>query len=247
LGKQRAARGTRQVQTVYKGGILNIKYNKQKQELRDDPVLDGLIKTKELVQKHNSAVIGALSVIVVIGALAIGFNYFKNSRISRAREDFGKAMVAYSDLKMTDAIDQFRAVAENYRGSVTGTMSAYMLGSILYQQGRYDEAITWYEAVNKGANVGFVNAQAYEGLAACYEVKKDTAAALENINKALADDRISYRHGALRWKAALLSRNKDVKKAITLCEAIISDTLATEQHQNAEFLKAFLKAESAKN
>lgn len=235
------------MQTVYKGGVLNIKYNKQKQELREDPVLDGLIKTKELIRKHNNAVFGILTVIVVIGALTMGFNYFKKSRISRAREEFGQAMVTYGDQKMTEAIDQFRVVAENYRGSVTGTMSAYMLGSILYQQGRYDEAITWYEAVNKGANVGFINAQAYEGLAACYEVKKDTAAALENIDKALADDRISYRHGALRWKAALLSRTGDAGKAISLCEAIISDTLATEQHQNAEFLKALLSAEIAKN
>lgn len=236
-----------QVQAVYKGGVLNIKYNKQKQELRDDPVLDGLIKTKDLIQKHNNAVIGTLSVIVVVGALAVGFNYFKNSRDKRAREDFGKAMVAYSDQKMTDAIDQFRTVAESYRGSVTGTMSAYMLGSILYQQGRYDEAITWYDAVNKGANIGFVNAQAYEGLAACYEVKKDTAAALKNIEKALADERISYRHGALRWKAALLSRANDTGRAIALCDAIISDTLATEQHQNAEFLKALLSAGTAGN
>ncbi|MBN1760152.1 MAG: tetratricopeptide repeat protein, partial [Chitinispirillaceae bacterium] len=216
------------------------KYNKQKQELREDPVLDGLMKTKDLVQKHNSTVIGTLSVAVVIVGLVSGYNYFKNSRISQARNEFGKAMVLYNDQKLGDAIDQFRAVAEKYRSTVTGTISAYMLGSILNQQGRYDEAITWYEAVGKGTNAGFVNAQAWEGLATAYEMKNDTAAALKYLEKALTDDRIAYRHAELRWKAALLYRASDTAKAIALCDNILNDTLATAQHQNAEFLKAML-------
>ena len=225
---------------------MNIKYNKQKQELRDDPVIDGLLKTKELIGKHNSAFIGTLVIILVIAALAIGYNYFKNSRIRKAREEFGKAMVTYGEQKFTDAIDQFRSVAENFRGSVTGTTSAYMLGSILFQQGRYDEAITWYEAVNKSGTAGFIGAQAYEGLAACYEVRKDTANAIKYLDKAIADDRIAHRHGALRFKKALLTRNSSPDQALVLCDAIISDTLANGQHQDAEFLKALLISTTVK-
>lgn len=225
---------------VYKGGSLNIKYNKQKQELREDPVLDGLLKTKELVQKHNTTVIGVIAVAVVVAVLATGYNYYRNSRLRHAREDFGKAMVSYTEQKSTEAIDQFRTVAEKYSGTVTGTISAYMLGSILTQQGQYDEAISWYKAVAKGTNAGFVNAQASEGLATCYEMKKDTAAAIAQLEKAIADDRISYRRAELRWKAALLYRASDTAKAIALCDKILSDTLATAQHQNAEFLRATL-------
>jgi hypothetical protein len=221
---------------------LNINYNKQKKEIRDDPVLDGLLKTKEMVQKHNRSVMTIIAIVVVIAAVTTGYNYIRNGRIRQAREEFGKAMVAYNEQKLTDAIDQFRSVAENFRGTVNGTISAYMLGSILCAQGRYDEAITWYEAVGKGPNAGFVNAQTFEGLATCYEMKKDTAKALSYIEKALADERISYRHAALRWKAALLYRATDTAKAIALCDAIINDTLAATQHQNAAFLKGLLGA-----
>ena len=219
---------------------MNIKYSKQKQELREDPVLDGLLSTKEFVQKNLNTLVGVVLALVLVSGIFLVFNYIQKSRIKSAREEFGKAMVFYSEQKLTEAVDQFRTVAENSRRSVAGTMSAYMLGSILYQQGRYDEAITWYEAVNKGANVGFINAQAYEGLAACYEVKADTTAAIKNLELALDDERASYRRNALRWKMALLSRSSDMVRAKKICEEIISDTTAQEYWHDAEFLKATL-------
>ncbi|MBN1577822.1 MAG: tetratricopeptide repeat protein [Chitinispirillaceae bacterium] len=219
---------------------MNIKYNKQKQISREDPVLDGLLKTKDFVRKNSNRIVGSAAVIVLVAGIFLVFGYFQKSRTKNAREEFGKAMIAYSEDRSADAIDQFRSIAENYRRSVPGTMSAYMLGSILYQQGRYDEAITWYDAVNKGANIGFINAQAYEGLAACYELKEDTAAAIKNLEMVLADDRVAYRHNAARWKIALLTRTTDFMRAKKLCEEIIADTTAQEYRQNAEFLKATL-------
>ena len=219
---------------------MNIKYSKQKQELREDPVLDGLLSTKEFVQKNLNTLVGVVLALVLVSGIFLVFNYIQKSRIKSAREEFGKAMVLYSEQKLTEAVDQFRTVAENSRRSVAGTMSAYMLGSILYQQGRYDEAITWYEAVNKGANVGFINAQAYEGLAACYEVKADTTAAIKNLELALDDERASYRRNALRWKMALLSRSTDMARSKKICDEIIADTTAQEYWHDAEFLKATL-------
>jgi len=226
-------------------GQLNIKYSKQKQELRDDPVLDGLLKTKEFVQKNNSTLLGTVIAIIVVAGGVMGVNSYRSSRQSRANDDFGKAMVAYSENRTTEAIDKFRMVSESYRGTVTATMGAYMLGSILYQQGKYDEAITWFESVTRSVGAGFINAQSYEGLAACYELKADTAAALGNLEKALADDRISYRRNAIRWKMALLTRAGSAERAIKLCDEIIADTLSREYRADAEFLKAMLNNKKA--
>ncbi len=228
-----------------KGGTLNIKYNKQKQELRDDPVIDGLLKTKEFVQKNNKSLIGTLIAIIVIAVVVFGFNYYRTTRIKNAQEDFGKAMVTYGEENFVDAIDQFRMVSETYKGTVTGTMSAYMLGGILAQQGRYDEAITWYESAVKGKNAGFIAAQAYEGLAACYDAKQDTVSALRNLEKALLDDRMEHRRNAVRWKIALLSREADVNRSKKMCEEIIADSLGQDYRQNAEYLKATLIGKTA--
>jgi hypothetical protein len=224
---------------------LNIKYNKQKQELRDDPVLDSLLNAKEFFNKNSNTIFGAAAAIVVVIGIVIGVGYFQNSRTSKARDEFGKAMVTYNDQKMTEAIDQFRQVAENYKGSVSGTMSAFMLGGILLQQGRIDEAITWYQTVEKGTGAGFINGQALEGLATCYEMKGDTAAALRNLEKALTDNRITFRRNAIRWKIALLSQSNNAERAVNLCNEIIADTLAQEYRQDAEYLKAALQGKSA--
>jgi Tfp pilus assembly protein PilF len=131
-------------------------------------------------------------------------------------------------------------VSENYKGSNTGTMSAYMLGSILCQQFRYNEAITWYETVTKSKNIGFMSAAAYEGLGVCYEALKDTGLALDNYEKALNDKRLGYRKNALRWKIALLTRNSDMTRSKAMCNEIIADTMAQDYRLNAEFLMAML-------
>ena len=220
---------------------MNIKYSKQKKEIREDPVLDNLIKSKEFLQKHSNSVVGTIIAAIVIFGIITGFNYFKKSQQARAREDFGKAMIAYNEQKYVDAIDQFRMTAENYKGTVTGALSAYMLGSVLNQQGRYEEAITWYESALKNRAIGFIGAQAYEGLAASYEMLKDTATALENLEKALTDDRIEFRRNAIRWKIALLNRKIDVARTKKLCEEIIADTLAQDYKLNAEYLMATLQ------
>ncbi len=219
---------------------MNIKFNKQKQELREDPVVDWLFATKEFIQKNLNGIIGTLVAVIVILGVFFAFNYYRKSHMKSAREEFGKAMVLYNDQKADEAVDQFRMVAENYRGTSVGTMSAYMLGSILYRLRRYDEAITWYEKVKKGKDVGFIKPQALEGLAACYEIKADTTSAIKCLEAALADERLSYRRNAIKWKIALLSRTNNAERAKKMCDEIIADTTAQEYHQDAEFLKAFI-------
>lgn len=203
--------------------------------------MDGLLKTKEFVNKNSNSVIGTIISVLVIVGLVLGFNAFKTSRAKNAREDFGKAMVAYSEKNMSVAIDQFKGVAAKYRGSVSGTMSAFMLAGIYHSQNKLDDAITWYDAVIKGANIGFVNAQAHEGLASCYEAKSDNSNAIIHLEKALTNEHLQFRAGALRWKLALLKKESDPKAALKLCDEVLSDTLARDLTGEVRYLKALLE------
>lgn len=236
----------RQRPVAYKGGQLNIKYSKKKKELQEDPVMDGLLKTKEFVQKNYNSVIGVFVVVVLVTGISIGYNMYSTNKIKTAREDFGKAMVAYRNEMFTDAIDKFRLVAENYRGTVSSITSAYMLGGILYQQGKYDEAIQWYETAGKSSKGGFISSQASEGLALCYEMKGDVSKAVAILEKALNNEKLSYRKNALRWKLALLLRASDNNRAKVLCNEILADTLGQEYRANAEFLKTTLSEKNIK-
>lgn len=219
----------------------NKKKQEKKQELNNDPLVDGIVKTREYVAKNNKMIIGVSVVLLFAIVFSVVFGNMRASSDHKSQEVFGNAMLAYTASEYDKAIEQFKIVTDNYGTTVQAVFSSYMLGNILFGQKRYDEAITWFEnAISSKKASGFVGAQAFEGLALCYEAKGDNAAAVKYLENALNDDRISFRHGAIRWKLALLSKS-DVPKVRKLCTEIINDTTATDLHQKAENLLAMQK------
>jgi len=218
---------------------LNIQYNKHKQELREDPVLDWLLKTKDFMMKNSNVLIGALIVMVFIIGGWMAFSYFQKNSSLKAKEAFGAAMIYYNENQMDKAIEKFRIVAENHRHTSQAVQSAYMIGTILYNQGKYDVASTWFESAASGKTASeFISGQAQEGLAACYEAKGDVKTALKYLEKALDDKRNQFRHPAILWKMALLNRTSDAATTRKICKQIMADTLANEYRQKAENLIA---------
>jgi TolA-binding protein len=207
---------------------LEIKYSKKKQEMRQDPFLDFLSNAKEFIDKNGNAItIGAIAVCVLLLA-GWAFQYFKKTGEEKAQESFGKAMVAYQSGDEAKAVDAFKAVIDNNKNSPHASYSAFVLGNLFLQQGKADEAITWFkDAQSTNERTGFIGADALEGLAACYEAKGNREEALNYLQKALGDQRIRSRFPEIAWKAALLC--KDLGKlgeAKRFCEQIVGDTVA---------------------
>lgn len=220
---------------------LNIKYNKKKNELKEDPVLNGLLKTKEYVKKNSNLLMGAAIVLVFLIGFTIIYSNIRSSSQQKAQELFGNAMLAYTDKQYDKAMEQFKIVIDNHEASPQSVLSSYMLANILFEQKRYDEAITWYKnAITTKKSSGFVGAQALEGLASCYEAKGDTKNAVKYLEEALNDDRIAYRHASIKWKLALLNKT-DTTKVRQLCQDIIKDSTAADYHQKAQNLLAMIK------
>jgi tetratricopeptide (TPR) repeat protein len=223
---------------------LNIKYSKQKQEMRDDPVIDFFFDAKTFFQRNVNTVIG----VGIVIAFAAGFFFFYDrmheSTVGKAEEAFGKAMIEYSNRNIEKAVEQFRIVADNHRSTPLGIMSAHMLGGIFLSMGRYDDAIKWFEvARNAKKELAFVGGEAIEGLATCYEAKGDLPKAVEYLEKALADDRIAYRHGEIRWKMALIyQKSNNVGRATALCREILQDSTAHDLQFRATNLIAAMEA-----
>lgn len=223
---------------------MNIKYSKQKHEMRDDPILDFVFKAKSVILKNLNILIGVVLVLVFIMGFTVIYSQIRKSSMEKAEEAFGAAMIEYNNRNIEKAIEGFRIVADNHRNIPQGSTSAYMLGSIFLALNRYDEAIQWFNAVStKNKEIGFISGGALEGLAGCYESKGDIPKALEFLDKAVKNDQIKYRHTAIRWKMALLCRkiNKNVQ-AETLCKEMLSDTAIGELRQPVENLLAALTA-----
>jgi tetratricopeptide (TPR) repeat protein len=223
---------------------LNIKFSQKKKELREDPVIETFFQTKEFVLKNLNMLVGTAIVLAFAVVVLVVYSWMRSDSLAKAEAAFGIAMIEYSNRNIEKAVENFRIVADNHRNTPQGTMSSIMLGSIFLSMGRHDDAIKWFEvAAPKKGELGFLGAQAFEGLAAAFEAKGDVPKALEYLEKALRDDRAKYRHAAVRWKMALLNQKiKNAGRAETLCREILSDTTASDYRQQAENLLAVLGA-----
>jgi len=205
---------------------VEIKYSKKKQEMRQDPLLDFLNDAKEFIDKNSNTIMIGVIALCLLLAGGWAFQYFKKSGEEKAQEAFGKAMVAYQSGDEIKAVDAFRAVVENHRNTPQASYSSFVLGNLFLQQGKFDEAITWFkDAESTNPHTGFVGADALEGLSACYEAKGNREEALGCLQKALDDQRIRNRFPGLEWKAALLCRDMGkLADAKRFCEQIVGDT-----------------------
>ena len=224
---------------------MNIKFSQKKQEIREDPVLDFFVKVKQYAIKYVNYLIGVLiGVAIVAGVIFVSIQTKKTSS-DKAQDGFGKAMIEFNGRNMEKAVEEFRTVAEKHAGTAPGAESALMLGSIFFNMGKCEDAIQWFEKAETGGGaVGFITGEAREGLASCYETKGDVPKSLDYLGKALSDDQVAYRHPAIRWKMALLSRKtNDTARAKTFCREILRDTTAADYRERAENLLAVLEME----
>lgn len=219
---------------------MNIKYSKKKEDLRKDPVLESIEKARVFIKENGNRIVTGVVIVVLFFAGFQIFTYVKETSVAKAQEQFGRAMMLYSDGEMDKAVEEFNLVLENHANTSHAAYSAHMIGHIFLLQGNYDNAISYLEKVlSKKKNVGFLIGQALESLGTCYEAKGDLNMALEYYNKAMKDNSIVYRYPAIKWKMALINKklgNSD--KVYSYCSDIISDTLAVKFKKKAENLLA---------
>jgi TolA-binding protein len=133
----------------------------------------------------------ALIALAAVLAVAAGSVWFKGSReASEAREnkELGQAYVYYSQDKLDSAQAFLSAFVQRSHSRSVQDKANLMLGKIHYSQGRYDEAIKAYGAVDHGAkDRPLVASGALHGLASSHIQKKDYAKAAELLEKFVAD------------------------------------------------------------
>ncbi|HUI93878.1 MAG TPA: tetratricopeptide repeat protein [Chitinivibrionales bacterium] len=217
---------------------MEIKYSKKKQEIRKDAFLDFVGQARQFIDaKSNTLLAVGIAVCLVVAGFGV-YRYVSKTGEVQAKDAFGKAMVSYINGDDRNAVEGFKNVVDNHKNSPQAVYSAYILGNIMLRQEKIDEAVQWFKsAVSASPKTGFVGADAYEGLAACYDAKGNREEALDCLKKALADSRIRYRFPSLAWKAALVSkelgRDEDAKR---YCQQIVADTIsqAAAYRQKAE-------------
>ncbi len=222
---------------------MDIKYSKKKQQMRRDPLVDGLGRAKSYLNENRQSITIAAVVVLVVALGVVFFTQMRSAAIRRADEAFGKAVLAYTAGDTTLAVELLTEAANEHEGAPHAAYSALILGSHMLEEGRYEEALAWYEQASESGNSGFVAAAALEGISAAHEGLGDYEQARRYLRRALDDKRLDFHAPTLRWKLALVNRElNETGEALELCEDIVSDSLAMPYHQKAKNMLAALKA-----
>lgn len=133
----------------------------------------------------------ALIALAGVLVLVVGFVWFKGSRTaSEAREnkELGPAYVYFAEDKLDSALAFLTPFVQRSHSRAVQDKANLLLGKIHYAQGRYDEAIKAYGAVDHGAkDRPLIASGALHGLASSHIQKQDYAKAAELLEKFVAD------------------------------------------------------------
>ena len=220
---------------------VNINRKRMKEDLKRDPLVDFLVRARAAIVSNNKTVTVALVLLVFMVIVALTYNSMRRSSLRSAQDAFGHAMIAYTARDRGRAMELFATVHGNHGGTVHGAYSAYMLGTMLLEEGDVDDAIVWLERAAAARTIrrGFVGVAALEALATAYEHRGDYPRAIELFERVLREDRASYRRAPVRLKIALLGeKTGDSGLVARHGNELLADTSATQHHQKARNLLA---------
>jgi len=149
-----------------------------KKGLKHDAFVETTAKGTKFIEEHLSKLlIGAAAVLV---AVVVVFFVVRGQKAAN-REAQGLLAVATESLNqglMAQASDQYRGVIEAYPGTRSAGAATCYLGSILFHQKQYDEALAQFDAyLNDYGSPGNLRVIALEGKAAVFEQRRDFQAA----------------------------------------------------------------------
>jgi predicted negative regulator of RcsB-dependent stress response len=171
-----------------------------KELLHQDPLTEGLLKTRDWVRSHlESVVIGVL----VAAAAVFGVVFFINGQaqkdqeasklLNEAHQVFQQASQApaeQSAAALGQAYAKFQAVSSAYDGTVQALDARLGMANADFAMGKYPQAQQEYGALDSGKASDPIAAMAAYGAARCLEAQGKAAEALT-----------AYQGGASRYPA----------------------------------------------
>lgn len=161
-----------------------------KKEIKQDKLVETYFKAKTFFEENQKTILIALGSFVVVVLLVIYLVNRSKERDIESTTLLGNVINLYDQGQYQQAIDGVQAkkikglkfIADEYGNTESGEAAKIFLANSYYQLGKYDEALKYYEDYD-GDNK-LLQATAYAGAAACYEIKGNLEKAAELYLKA---------------------------------------------------------------
>lgn len=185
-----------------------------------DELNENLSSIEQKVENNKKIIIYAATAIVIIAAIIFGYKYlYQQPRIESARNEVCQADMSLALGQDSVALAQYKAVADKYSNE-SGERAALQAGIILYQEGKFDEAITYIKKYSfEGTLVG---PAAQSLLGDCYVNTDKLGDALSAYDKAikLSGDNELYTPLFMTKKAVVFRAQKEFAKEAEIYQTI---------------------------
>ena len=220
-----------------------------KKELKKDPYIEFLAKSKNNVDKNRTLYMRwALGVVAVIVAVAFVSNNLQKSKDSAA-ESLGKALVTLASGDVDNATLQFEFVADEYDNNESGNLAKYYLARSHFNDKDYLAASSY---LNEIADASFKLIQfplsIYKMLALIALEDGDQAAAVDHYEQALAKADVTQKEQNIVLDLAdVLLTIGDFDRSLELVQKVLDEAAPrTPVHNRAEELFGLIEfAQSA--
>lgn len=170
--------------------MLRPKKKISKKEIKQDTLVTWYAEATSFYEKQKRAIgiIATAIIVVVIAGLVYAKNRADNNE--RAMAEIGQVRELFDQGQYQAAIDGvpersipgLKSIVDNYGNSKGGDLARFLLASAYYNLGKYDEALTQFEAFSPSDEL--LTASRYGGIAQCYEGKKNYSEAAGYFEKA---------------------------------------------------------------
>ena len=196
-----------------------------KKELKKDPYIDFLSRTKNNVDENKKLYTRLmLGTVVIIVALLFFRNNLQNSKDAGA-ESLGKALVTLASGDLDNASLQFEFIADEYDNNEAGTLAKYYLARAHFNDKDYLAA---YSYLNQIADENFKLAQfpvsIYKMLGFIALEDGDQAAAMDYYEQALEKSKIVQQEQSITLDLAdVLLKMGDFGRSLELVQKVLDE------------------------
>ena len=145
----------------------------RRQELRQNMLVEWYGRLLMLYEDKRKLVYG-LGIGLLALALAVpGYMYYHQQQSKQANKMLGQILPAYEQGNYNEALNGtgqragLLTISDEYGGTNAGNLATFYAANALYEQGKYDKALQYYQRFEKAND--FIGASAYAAEASIYE------------------------------------------------------------------------------
>jgi predicted negative regulator of RcsB-dependent stress response len=149
-------------------------YKINRKELKQPDEFQSFIaNAQEFLRTNLLQVVVSSSIVLAVGALAVGIYYYEVHRDNLAGDRFYSAIGELNKKNYSQAEADFAKLAQDEPGREVGKLSRFYLGNAYFQQGQLDKARDALVAYVPDAKDDLFASMAYEDLGVIYEKMGD--------------------------------------------------------------------------